>query len=283
MSDTKRVFKFDEPAVGTDAEFFLVDASGMPISSEGLIGGKKAAPVLCDGGGYLEDCVTVEINPDPVPASVGAAEFSLNIRKCINEVTIVAEALDLSVDITSSHLFRPEQLVSRQASESGCSPTFDIWSNSRIRAIDISDSSHRYASGDIHLSWPLPEDRRLRVLQAKTIVKHMDVFVGLSEVAFTECTERATAGFGNAGIHRLTGYGVEYKTPSNYWLASDVRRKWVFDASIRIITTVLNDVDYYAKFLCRYGDTVQRIRRRWHSSEAESIVNDFSVLPSFPV
>ena len=282
MSDTKRVFKFDEPAVGTDAEFFLVDASGTPISAEGLIGGKKAAPVLCDGGGYLEDCVTVEINPDPVPASAGAKDFSINIAKCIDEVTKVANAIDLDVDISSARLFQPEQLVSRQAMESGCSPTFDIWTNSRIRAIDISGSHHRFASGDVHLSWPQPDDRKLRVLQAKTIIKHMDVFVGLSEVAYTERTERACAGFGNPGIHRLTGYGVEYKTPSNYWLRTDAMRKWMFNASIFIIRSVLEDVDHYANFMKGYGQTVQRIRRQWRSNEAESIISDFTAIPAFP-
>ena len=44
MSDEKRVFKFDEPAVGTDAEFFLVDGEGTAISSEGLVGGRKDNP-----------------------------------------------------------------------------------------------------------------------------------------------------------------------------------------------------------------------------------------------
>jgi len=282
MSDTKRVFTFDEPAVGTDGEFFLMDAGGNAISSEGLIGGRKENPVLCDGGGYLEDCVTVEINPDPVPASVGAAQFSTNIQKCIDEVTRKAANLDLSIDITPVKLFQPEQLVTTQALESGCSPTYDIWSNSRIRAIDISESNNRYAAGDIHLSWPLPDDRKLRVLQAKTIVKYMDVVVGLNEVANTPHNERVSAGFGNPGIHRLTKYGVEYKTPSNFWLISDVRRRWVFDTSIQIIRDVIDNPDHYKAFLDRYDTTVQRVRGKWRHNEARSLVEDFSTFRSFP-
>jgi len=282
MSDTKRVFKFDEPAIGTDGEFFLMDAGGNAISSEGLIGGRKENPVLCDGGGYLEDCVTVEINPDPVPASVGAAQFSANIQKCIDEVTRKAASLELSIDITPVKLFHKEQLVSLQASESGCSPTFDIWSNSRIRAIDISESNNRYAAGDIHLSWPLPEDRKQRVRQAKTIVKYMDVIVGMTEVARTAHNERVSAGFGNPGIHRLTAYGVEYKTPSNFWLLSDARRKWIFNTSIQIINEVVDNTDHYAKFLDRYGTTVQRVRGKWRSREAQSLIEDFSAFSSFP-
>ena len=110
----------------------------------------------------------------------------------------------------------------------------------------------------------------------------MDVIVGLNEVVHTSLNERTLAGFGNPGIHRLTSYGVEYKTPSNFWLRSEANRKWVFDTSIFIINEVRKDATYYDKYLSRYSTTIQRVRGRWRQNEATALLNDFNGFRPFP-
>jgi hypothetical protein len=146
---TKRVFRFDEPAIGTDGEFFLYNRDGEYVSSVGKIGGRKEDPILCAGGGYLEDCVTVEINPDPVPESEGASVFSSNIQSCIDSVNIHAGKLDLAIDIAPAALFSPEELYSKQASESGCSPSWNVWTNRACEKVDLGVSNYRYGYGKL--------------------------------------------------------------------------------------------------------------------------------------
>ena len=92
-------YSFKEEAIGMDGEFFLVDADANPVSSIGIIGGEKGYPEECEGGGYLEDCVAVEVNTVPVPRSEGPKKFADNILSCINAVERKIAPLNLSVSI----------------------------------------------------------------------------------------------------------------------------------------------------------------------------------------
>ena len=47
----------------------------------------------------------------------------------------------------------------------------------------------------------------------------LDLFLGLPFVLIEEKTNRRTL-FGHAGRHRVTNYGLEYRTLSNHWLKS---------------------------------------------------------------
>ena len=278
---SKRIFRFDEPAIGTDGEFFLYNREGEYVSSVGKIGGRKEDPILCAGGGYLEDCVTVEINPDPVPESVGAKVFSNNIQSCIDSVNIHAGKLDLAIDIAPAALFSPEELYSKQASESGCSPSWNVWTNRACEKVDLGVSNYRYASGDLHLSWPEAGINRADMLLKKAIVKYLDIIVGLNEVAFAQPNERARNGYGRLGNHRPTEYGVEYKSISNFWMGTSSGREWAYNLGISAIHKVHNDIDSINSFTSRFIDIVYNVRMFWDANGAKEVLSQGVGEPTF--
>jgi len=264
----KQVFQFNEPAVGTDGEFFLIGENGVPCSSIGIIGGEKGDPVLCEGGGYLEDCVAVEINPRPATFSEGKEVFANNIISCIEEVRAKIAPLNLKVDISPAQLFPKSQLSCRAANLSGCSPSYNAWTRERITPVDLAATQWRFASGDLHLSWNQLEDKMERREEKLLAVKIIDVAMVCAEVMLSEPNERRY-GYGRPGICRPTPYGVEYKSASNFWMGSRELMEWAF----LVGRWTINKVLYYRDerrtgVYDRYQRHVERIKDAWVKGDA---------------
>ena len=274
-------FKFNEPAIGMDGEFFLVDAGGHPISAVGLVGGEKGRPIPCDGGGYLEDCVAVEINPYPVPFSQGREIFADNIALCIEEVRSKIKKLNLDVCITPTMLFDKDSLASDQAMVSGCSPSFDAWSVSPFVAPDLSKTFHRFASGDLHLSWDMPTTRRSKHIERINTIRLLDLVMSAAEVCNTHKSKRSQA-YGQPGIHRTTPYGVEYKSVSNFWMEDRSKMMWAYDIGKWVIEYVTNHRSMRDDLsLGMYNEHVHRMINTWDKKRASVILENFDA-PRFP-
>ena len=110
----------------------------------------------------------------------------------------------------------------------------------------------------------------------KNLVKALDLVIGMTEVAYTPVNERNAVGYGWAGIHRPTSYGVEYKTPGNFWMRKESTRKWVFDTCIMLLNDVRNDYGIM-NGVNSYGEVVNTTRRTWRRERADEIL---ATLPS---
>ena len=103
-------------SLGCDPEMFLADAAGGLISSIGLIGGTKDAPVplpLGEGFAVQEDNVAVEFN---IPPSSSAEDYSQNIDKVIKFLNEqVNKMYGLELCKISAASFPKEQLVDPRA------------------------------------------------------------------------------------------------------------------------------------------------------------------------
>jgi len=279
---SKLVYSFTEPAVGTDAEFFLKNASDEPVSSVGIIGGEKDDPILCEGGGYLEDCVAVEINPVPATLSEGATVFADNIVKCMDAVEAIITPLDLSIDIAPARLFEADDLGSPQARESGCSKSYCAWRRVKVPRIDITDTHHRFASGDLHLSWKQSKKRTERINERINVARYVDILMMCGQtIAEPEHTERDNY-YGISGRHRPTPYGVEVKSPSNFWLRSREEMEWAFGVCSQALKAVTSH-DQYKKdaLFAEYEQTIQRIRENGDVGYAEELLSNFGC-PAYP-
>ena len=275
---------FDEISVGMDGEGFLVNSSGIAVSSEGLLGGVKGGPILCKGGGYLEDCVAWEINTEPVPLSKGRELFIQNVQSCLDSVRRKATTLDLEIDISPVKLFKKKDLVSDQASLSGCMESFDCWEMVEIDPVDLSVTNNRFASGDIHVGFPWADTEEGGIYSRISMARMLDISFGLTEVASFPKNKRIDF-YGKAGIHRPTFYGVEYKTGGNFWMGNRERIGWAFDTAV-----------WSSKYIeCRLGEThndkpmfgdfkqhVVRCRNSWNRREASSLLRNFDSMPQFP-
>jgi hypothetical protein len=278
---SKKKYLFKEDAVGMDGEFFLVDGSGQPMSSVGLIGGSKDSPEECEGGAYLEDCVAVEINPIPATISEGSNVFSSNILKCMEVVEAKAKELSLSIDITPAKLFPVDQLRNDQASESGCSPSFTAWDVGQAEKIDLEATCWRYASGDLHLSWELPVDRKEAFTEKLNMARYIDLVMGAWEILETDMTERANV-YGKDGLHRPTSYGVEVKSPSNFWMRDRYTMEWAFDVCKAALDERTHSNWKADLMYGNYSKHIQVARKNWDRSLASNLLGSFVDVGQFP-
>ena len=102
--------------IGTDAEVFLVDKTGSPVSAVGIVPGSKNEPMpVLEGNGYAvqRDNVMLEFN---IPAASSAAEFSASIDKMLKHLSDeFAKPRGLKLVPKSSYHFNEAQLLSDEA------------------------------------------------------------------------------------------------------------------------------------------------------------------------
>jgi len=210
-------------AVGCDPEFFIANSKNL-IPSCGVIGGTKGAGVPIDPAHprfkWLEDNVAVELNLPPynVPENfrLGMAQASVLVKSALK-----AKGLH---PVIKPHLdFKMETLqMYPEAFTFGCEPDFCAYDKNpkEPRQVEVGNFGlKRFAGGHLHLSYNNPHE-----VPDYVVVMLMDALVGLASVATgRDCQGARRAVYGQAGLFRPKKYangvsGVEYRTPSNFWL-----------------------------------------------------------------
>lgn len=74
----------------------------------------------------------------------------------------------------------------------------------------------------IHIGYP---DNNIDTSLA--MLRYIDAYVGIPSILFDIDTERRKL-YGKAGCFRLCEYGFEYRTLSSYWIANEIRLKFIF-------------------------------------------------------
>lgn len=216
--------------IGADPELFLQAPDGKFVSSVGLIGGSKAHPMPIDeeGCAIQEDNVAVEYN---IPACKSADEFLHYNKKVLANITERAQQMGLSLKIIPSAVFDEDQLQTPEACEFGCEPDFNAWKNGTANPRPHADDQNlRSAGGHIHIGG-------VKDLNPLHLVQAMDLFVGCQMVTFDNDTRRRLL-YGGPGAFRPKKYGVEYRTASNAWIATDERIKWAYDQTQKAVDWV---------------------------------------------
>ncbi len=224
MSQVHRVAKV---LLGGDPEFFF-EGGGKVVGAEKVLkeGGKEVksarvsesnTPSFDDFSAFVLDGVQVELNPAPhlCRQSLGheiALAFHA-LRKHLKGMEGMSATMKTTIDLD------PEELnsLSDKARVFGCEPSFNLYdSKSRIE-VDASTYLKRSAGGHIHLgleqSPPVFHDR-------KSLVPLLDTLLGLPCVLIDrdEGNVERRKHYGRAGEYRLPKHGLEYRTPSNFWL-----------------------------------------------------------------
>ena len=230
---------------GCDPELFLKNIStGQFISSIGLIGGSKDFPMpIGEGCAVQEDNVAVEFN---IPPASTAQEFVDSINFNLKYLTERAASMGLELCIQPSAVFDNEQLSSPTAQEFGCEPDFNAWQDGAQNPKPRADNPNlRSAGGHVHIA--------CEGMDILNVVKAMDLFVGCQMLEFDHDEDRRLL-YGKAGAFRKKSYGVEYRTASNAWIASDDRMRWVWDQTER----ALEFVKAGNTFTERQGEMIQK-------------------------
>jgi hypothetical protein len=221
--------------VGSDPELFLRNKKTKEfVSAIGLIPGSKEYPwqieSLPEGNCLQTDNVMVEFT---LPPTKKANELFKSIQNCINFTNNIIPS-DLECVIESSAILSKEYLNNKQAQTFGCSPDFNAWldGNSNVSP-SAKDSNLRTAGGHVSISYNHNGD----LLLLMNLVKALDITLSLPSILL-DSDKRRKEMYGKAGAFRITQFGLEYRSLSNFWIKELHLVEFVFNGINKAIELV---------------------------------------------
>lgn len=204
--------------IGADPELFFRGKSGNLVSVIGKLGGSKDAPLPIseDGHAILEDNVAAEFN---IPPSDNAEDFVRHLCFTLDHLKQRASELGLEfAENVASASFPESELATPAAFVFGCEPDFNAWTEKINPKPRASDPNLRSCGGHIHIGTDLDPIQ---------VVRACDLFISVPAL-FIDKDARRRELYGKAGAFRFKEYGVEYRTPSNFWIWDESLMKWVY-------------------------------------------------------
>lgn len=248
-----------EFTIGCDPEIF-VKKNGKPISAHGLIPGTKKAPHKTSCGAVQVDGMAFEFNTDPV--SLGDFEtFNRNVVKTIADLRLLAGDVNFAIQPVMD--FDPEYIEAQpdEAKELGCDPDYCAYTLEPNPRPD-GQVPFRTAAGHFHIGWgaDIPYEDPEHIEICAEFVKRLDAYLGLfCTIADSEPRRREL--YGKAGAFRPKPYGVEYRTPSNFWLKNKELRKICFSLIQNAVQSMRTtpDSERFYNFISRTPEEVRAI------------------------
>ena len=217
--------------IGCDPEIFVGDNASVR-SIIGKVGGTKDNPKeLPIGKGFAvqEDNVALEFN---VPPSSSKNEFIGNVMGAMSFLSeMLLQQHGLQFVNKSAVSFPDDELRDPRALVFGCDPDYNAWTSRVNPRPSAADKNLRSCGGHIHIglddSW-LPDKKR-------KLIHAMDLYISVPAVFMDQGHLRKEL-YGKAGAFRNKSYGVEYRTPSNFWVWNPELIGWVYDNTARAIS-----------------------------------------------
>lgn len=218
--------KIENLLIGSDPEAMIIEeASGKMISAVGLIPGTKDEPQPIGNGCYIQaDNVNVEWC---LPPTKNPKDFFTNLRYCVKYTNSILPQ-GLRVVFKSSHEFDADQLLTKESQEFGCDQDFCVYNtdfNTPNPKPASTSPNLRSCGGHIHFGSVNLINQQDAVYFIRNIIEPT---LGVALVALDPDTRRKEL-YGKAGSFRFKPYGIEYRTPSNFWLSSKGLINFVFD------------------------------------------------------
>lgn len=238
--------------IGADPEFFVLDKKeGSVVPSCRKFGGEKRAPMfLSPDGGFLEDGATLEFNVTP------SKTLQETKKKIENLLLVFLNKYDQYAISKYSHATFDEATLKEfpEAMQIGCSPDLFAY-GLRIAPSIEKFKTTRFAGGHVHLGIdPWPEG-----LEKDVVVKFLDLLF-VCPVIHRFVDAHRYPFYGHPGLYRETNYGVEHRSPDNWWCNSALfssvggdTRDYMegvisnFDDSIRYLKSCLNFDEHGAR------------------------------------
>lgn len=254
-----------EILVGCDPEVF-VKQGGKFKSAFGLIFGDKKNPQKVRRGAVQVDGMALEFNIDPAASE---DEFCINVQDVYNQMKLMVP--DYEVVAVPVAKFDPDYIKCQPAAalELGCDPDYNAWTGLANDRPD-GDRPMRTASGHVHVGWTADQDVQDpdHVSRACAVAKQLDFYLGLGSLFYDDDKERREM-YGKGGACRFKPYGVEYRTLSNAWLASEKRMRWVYRNTVLGVQQLIAGNALFE----RHGD-IQEIINTSNKKAAEKIIKE---------
>lgn len=236
--------------IGADPELFFAK-EGEIISVEGMLGGDKYTPKAIDDKGHsiLEDNIMAEFN---IPPANNKEEFVNSIEYVKEYLTEVARINGATLSFLASARLDSRFLKTKQAQEFGCMPDFNLYLKDTNKR-PSSNTDLRTCGGHIHIGFDEPNQKK-----SEDMVLAMDATIGLKSLSIDMDDSRREM-YGKAGSFRFKPFGVEYRTLSNFWIASEELIGWAYDETINAVELV-------------NSGGIEEVKK--YSKEIESAIND---------
>lgn len=218
------------PTFGADPEFFIVTKRGTVVNSDRFFPSEKAKLIVHG---------TLLNKPMHLFFDGIQAEFNIHPHIC-REWTLddiwflfkkVYEMIGPNYDISLQACAKVRKDILKKADPRarifGCDPDYDAYSGEKNEIL-VDPTTHllRYAGGHIHIGPEYDNPKSFKFLSdwedIRKSVKLLDILVGSLLVLLDRDVTSATRRFmyGAAGCFRQTKWGIEYRTPSPFWLTA---------------------------------------------------------------
>jgi len=218
---------------GADPELMLMDPNGNYVSAIDIIPGTKKDKVNLGNGHFaFYDNVLAEVN---IKASFNRDDAIKNFRDCFKRLAKLTGKVRLVPQ--ASQEYPLSACMHKDAQKFGCDPEYCLYVTNfkgKFEKLDAPicypGNTFRSAGGHVHIGSPLA----LNYGAGKPFqtLRMLDLFLGATSVLIdhdpTSSARRML--YGGAGNHRFCPkYGVEYRTLSNFWIASPHLVALIFD------------------------------------------------------
>jgi hypothetical protein len=223
---------------GGDPEFFIGDPSGGILNSDKFFPGKDKPIQVMRAG---ESNPIGKVYFDGIQAELGFSHS--NCRETVISRIAMTLAAAQNKIAENKIILKPAVRVKKsvidqadpQARIFGCAPDFNAYTRSvNTPPMDASRHLYRYAGGHVHIG--ISSYGKLDSASMKdpenhlAFVKAFDLIVSLPLLALDNApgSKLRRTKYGKAGCFRPTPYGLEYRTPSCWWLQSPISASLVF-------------------------------------------------------
>jgi len=247
-------FKLLPLSIGCDPEVFLKKRRKRKfVSAHGLLPGTKDKPFAVTYGTVQVDGMAAEIGITPARTAGG---FVNSIQAVMG--TLKQMVPNHSVYITPVAEFSDDVLENTPeiAKELGCVPDYNAYTGDENPAPN-GNVNFRTGSGHIHLGWTQDMDLKepTHIEACMMLGRQMDFLVGLPSLLCEGPNKRRQL-YGKAGAIRIKPYGVEYRTPSNFWLRNEDMMRMIYLNSTVAFRMLMDGKDLHHKFGSQAKDLI---------------------------
>jgi hypothetical protein len=237
--------KFDLK-IGADPEIFLKEkGTNVHVPAYNIIPGNKKNPYKVKDGAVQVDGLAVEFNINPASSREEFTNNVLSVMQSLQEM--LPKNLEFSRQISVGFPVKTYNELPKEAKEIGCDPSLSAYSSKFESPYSVSEEHilyNRSVGGHIHIGWTENADiKDIGHLDAcRELTKQLDCYVGLPCLLFENSNFRRNY-FGLAGEYRPKPYGVEYRTPSNFWIWDTSTINMVYNQTVAAFNDfVYNDI-----------------------------------------
>jgi len=262
--------KISNIMVGGDPEVFLRSLkTGKYVPSFDYIKGEKGdpTPISKDGHAIQIDNTSLEYNFPPCKTEDEFVKNNLFVQNYITNT--IAEPNGLELSIVPYAVFDKNTLEHPKAKTFGCDVDFNVWDQGRPNEVGGTSGNGRSGGGHIHFSYD-----GFNPVTSLNLIKMFDLFISVPLVLMEPDNKRKTM-YGKAGCYRLTRFGFEYRTTSNFIYSSEKMMRCTYQRIEQLISE-WNRTSGTIIWDCNHNSIISAINEN-NKIKAKELVDRFKI------